>query len=727
MRTAITILAITIGLLVAVAVFRSQQKTAPPITPTTASTEVASDAPAATPQPAANASADGGSATQPAAPQTPATAPQQVTPIDGLHVATATDPATINEWGVLGSNDANADYKMRVKLTAWGAAVGQIRLTDYQQDVRSSDHYLIVNPVKAAGYTVYPYAARAVTINGQTVDLQNAAWSKAPKRATDAGESLTYRLTIADAKNQPVLELVRTYQLGKDSYDLALQQYAINRTGQALQVQWQQNIQGDLVRDASSYLGDRRMFASGYFAPVRDPGKVSMYSKGTLLDRTSLVKETLSGSRATYWPNPDLDVPEAQLTWVAAENRYFTVVTHPRIPESATKPAEIPALQDTFPTTSVVVFPDSAAEPEATPEERAMVLTMSSRAQLVQPGERADLSMSVYAGPRKSDVFAQQPYAMLGLKDLIRYELGCTWLTSQILAKGLLNFLKGLHWVVHDWGVAIIILVAVVRLLLHPITKRAQVNMMKMGKQMQTLQPEMEKLKKKYKDDQPRLNQEMMKLYREKGVNPANALGCLPMFLQTPIWIALYAMLYFAIELRHQPAFYGIFQAISGGHWQFLADLSSADHFIKFANEGFTLNLLFVHPHFSGINILPILMAVVFFFQQKLTTPPPANEQAAQQQKMMRFMVLLFPVFLYSAPSGLTLYILASTTAGVVDSYIVRRHVKQQEEAGLLFVKKERKPGGFMDRLSKAMEEKQKQMAQMQQPGKGKGNGKRKR
>ena len=98
---------------------------------------------------------------------------------------------------------------------------------------------------------------------------------------------------------------------------------------------------------------------------------------------------------------------------------------------------------------------------------------------------------------------------------------------------------------------------------------------------------------------------------------------------------------------------------------------------------------------------------------------------------MMRFMVLLFPVFLYSAPSGLTLYILASTTAGVVDSYIVRRHVKQQEEAGLLFVKKERKPGGFMDRLSKAMEEKQKQMAQLQQQqqgkGKGKGGGKRKR
>ena len=112
------------------------------------------------------------------------------------------------------------------------------------------------------------------------------------------------------------------------------------------------------------------------------------------------------------------------------------------------------------------------------------------------------------------------------------------------LIEGQIVQIGGMGIGVHDWGVAIIILVGVVRLILHPITKKAQVNMMKMGRQMSALQPDMEKLKKRYKDDQKKLNQEMMKLYREKGVNPANMLGCLPMFLQMPIWIALYAMLY---------------------------------------------------------------------------------------------------------------------------------------------------------------------------------------
>ena len=128
---------------------------------------------------------------------------------------------------------------------------------------------------------------------------------------------------------------------------------------------------------------------------------------------------------------------------------------------------------------------------------------------------------------------------------------------------------------------------------------------------MKELQPEMEKLREKYKDDQQSLNAEMMKLYREKGVNPANMLGCLPMFLQMPIWVALYAMLYYAIELRHESAFYGIFQAVSGGNWAFLADLSAPDNFIKFSGTGFSIPLFVINFHMTGINVLPILMGVM--------------------------------------------------------------------------------------------------------------------
>ena len=143
----------------------------------------------------------------------------------------------------------------------------------------------------------------------------------------------------------------------------------------------------------------------------------------------------------------------------------------------------------------------------------------------------------------------------------------------------------------------------------------------------------------------------------------------------------------------------------------FLADLSSRDGFIPLPESmQITLPALGL---IDAINILPMLMGVVFFLQQKYTTAatPPASEQAAQQQKMMKWMTLLFPVFLYNAPSGLTLYILTSTTVGVIESRRVRAHLKELEESGELYKKKETKPGGFMDRLSKAVEAKQKEAA----------------
>jgi YidC/Oxa1 family membrane protein insertase len=186
-------------------------------------------------------------------------------------------------------------------------------------------------------------------------------------------------------------------------------------------------------------------------------------------------------------------------------------------------------------------------------------------------------------------------------------------------------------------------------------------------------------------------------------------LGCLPMFLQMPIWVALYAMLYYAIELRHQPAFYGVFQAISGGKWPFLADLAASDHFIPLPESmHVTLPML---GHVTSINLLPVLLGIVFFIQQKYMQAQQTNvdPQVAQQQAIMKWMVLLFPLMLYNSPCGLTLYIFASTSVGIIESKRVRAHLKQLEAEGKLFEKKPNKPGGFMDRLMKAAEERMKQ------------------
>jgi len=663
-------------------------------------------------------------------------APSSYEPIKGLHPVEVTN----GKNAVIGDDTDGSAFKMKVELSRYGAAVIRISLTDYLKEVGSDQQYIVHDVLKYdrddAPTQWYAFAAKAVTINGTRIPLEtNDVWALEDVSTDSHGSSATYSAILADDAGTPIVKIVRTYSLIPGSYDLALSQNLINLSGEPIDARWEQNLQGDLYND-SGYLGERRQFVTGYFAPWWDPHKAGIYTEDADQFRTKLV----GSKQRNVWPPHGLN-PEAELAWVGSLNRYFAVVTHSALSENVKTTADIPALESLFPNIDHAVVTDpTILDPKDS--DKLMIIKASTGTISVPAGGEADLDLGIFAGPRKPELFETEPYSLLHLDQTIVYSLGgmCSFCTFQWLAHILLWLLKlfegqvlilgGLGIGVHDWGVSIILLVALVRLLLHPITKRAQMNMMKMGKMMQSIQPEVEKLKKKYKDDQQKINAEMMKLYREKGVNPANMLGCLPMFLQTPIWIALYAMLYYAIELRHEPAFWGLFQSISNGSWIFLQDLSQADNFLVLADKPFKLNLLFIHPEFQSINILPLLMAVVFYFNQKLTTPPPANEQQAQQQKMMKFIVFLFPIFLYSAPSGLTLYILASTAAGVIDSAIVRKKIKEQEESGELFTQKPVKPGGLRDRIAKAVEAKQTQLsqqAQKQKQGQKPGGGDKKR
>ncbi len=699
MRILVPILALLLGVVVMLS-FAMRQDHAPPSPPALISDEPATtqaQAPAAEPaEPAKPAEA---------AAESPAAEPveqAQLAPVEALHALPAAD-ADAPVVTSIGSDDSTSQYAMRVDLVAWGAGYKRITLSHYSQFADNPQRYVIAPPLGESDDKIwaYPFAAHQIIINGsQPLALHNLRWT-----LTDHGDDFAqYELTLADASDKPLLTIIRRYQLKPDSFDLHIDQSLVNRTDQPLQVVFSQLLQGDTDYAKDDYLGDRRQLVTGYFNSKWDPARSMIFINDATRLRHDLVK------KPQVWPWK-ITTSDMSLAWLSVENRYFALITYPAVPDGAKATSSLESMDQLFADYGVQISKQSENN---TP--LYTVLTAATPPLTIPAKGDAKLNLALFAGPRDRHLFTQSPYDLLYFGELVRYEMSCTWCTFQWLAKFLLWFLEVLHAVVFDWGVAIIILVLVVRLLLHPITKKAQINMMKVGKQMQLLQPEMEKIKKKYKDDQTRVNQEVMKLYKEKGVNPMGmAGGCLPMFLQMPIWIALYAMLYFAIELRQQPAFYGIFQAVSGGHWQFLRDLSQADNFIRFVpmgDPGFKLNLLFIHPHFAGINVLPLLMAVVFYFQQKLTTPPPANEQAAQQQKMMKWMVLLFPVMLYSAPSGLTLYIMASTAAGILDSYVVRKHIKEQEEAGTLFDKKPRKPGGFMDRLHKQLEQKQKQMQQ---------------
>jgi YidC/Oxa1 family membrane protein insertase len=163
------------------------------------------------------------------------------------------------------------------------------------------------------------------------------------------------------------------------------------------------------------------------------------------------------------------------------------------------------------------------------------------------------------------------------------------------------------------------------------------------------------------------MNKRLMELYREQGASPIT--GMLPMFVQMPIWIALWSAVYTSIDLRG---------AAFLPFW--ITDLSVPDALIRW--PAITLPLL--GWQIESLNLLPILMGVAFYLQQKLMPTQQSaatNPQMAQQQKMMQIMLpLMFPLMLYKAPSGVNLYIMSSTFAGVIEQHVIRKHIREKEQ-----------------------------------------------
>ena len=224
--------------------------------------------------------------------------------------------------------------------------------------------------------------------------------------------------------------------------------------------------------------------------------------------------------------------------------------------------------------------------------------------------------------------------------------------------------MKWMYGFIGNYGVVIIILVFLIRIAIHPLSKKSQVSMSKLSK----LAPKAEQIKKKYAGNKAEMNKQIMALYKEQGASPIT--GMLPMFVQMPIWIALYSAIYTSIALRGAPFL---------PFW--ITDLSVPDALVRFT----TVTVPLVGWKIDSLNLLPLLMGLAFYLQQKLMprqATAAASPQAAQQQKMMMIMFpLMFPLMLYKAPSGLNLYIMASTFAGVIEQYVIKKHIREQEQA----------------------------------------------
>ena len=247
----------------------------------------------------------------------------------------------------------------------------------------------------------------------------------------------------------------------------------------------------------------------------------------------------------------------------------------------------------------------------------------------LNPGESVSQKFTIYSGPAEYNQLAALGHGAVEMMNLDRW-----WITRTV-GSILLRSMNALQGVFHSYALAIIILTFIVRGALWPIQGRANQSM----KRMQLLTPKQNELKEKYKDDPARMNQEVMKLYKEYGANPLS--GCLPMLIQIPIFFGFYSMLGTAVELRN-----------SSFLW--VHDLSRPDTILTLAG---------IH-----VNILPIAMAATMVWQMQLT--PKAGDPA--QQKMMMFMPLIFVFFTYNFASALALYYTVQNILSIIQLYVNR-------------------------------------------------------
>jgi YidC/Oxa1 family membrane protein insertase len=241
-------------------------------------------------------------------------------------------------------------------------------------------------------------------------------------------------------------------------------------------------------------------------------------------------------------------------------------------------------------------------------------------------GPTAHYALTVYAGPKDLDLL--RSYGR-GFDSAIDY--GTMARPFAFFARLLLYVMRWFERIVNNWGVAIILLTVLVKVILYPLTAKSMQSMNEMRK----LQPEIEKLKAKYGNDREKLNLATMQLYQQHKVNPLG--GCLPMLIQLPIWFALYATLQTSVELYREP-------------FLWIADLTRKD------------------PYF----ILPIAMGVSSFVMQKLSPQPADNAQA---KMMLYFMPAFFTFIMLNVPAGLTLYIFVNNVLSIAQQQMMMRRM----------------------------------------------------
>ena len=446
-----------------------------------------------------------------------------------------------------------------------GAALKSFRLKGYHQTTAKGSDLIELVNIKPD----MPYPL-TVSFPGSSLDIPADTAFQASTSALDLtkgseNQQLVFQQTFPGRLR---IEKVYTFNPGKYVFDLEVRAYNLSSEplGQNASLNWHEYVDPKAETDSYTHVGP-----------------VALAKKD--IERPEVKKMEASGSLG---PN---------VSWGGFETKYFIAAIIPPNPSL----------------TSMTMAKESATD--------MVSVGLRGAKTVIPPGQAGVFNFTLFLGPKDYSILKAQG---IGLEDAIDFGSWLKW-----LAMPMLIVLKFFNQFINNYGISIIVLTILIKIIFWPLGNKSYASM----KEMQKLQPKMQEMREKYKNDKQRLSQETMALYKAHKVNPLG--GCLPMVIQIPVFFGLYKTLLYAIELRHSPFFWWI------------QDLSGKD------------------PYY----ITPIIMGATMFIQQKMT--PMGGDP--MQQKLMLFMPVIFTFLFLNFPAGLVIYWLFNNIISIGQQYYINK------------------------------------------------------
>jgi YidC/Oxa1 family membrane protein insertase len=577
---------------------------------------------------------------------------------------------------LLGSADPASGYVLQVQLTSVGASVQSATLIDPRFPVAENPGNVSPRPqLRVVGNNLTPdesikpltrsRAKLTVDLDVESVDkllahedirasLRTVNWEllETEKDADNPNviSGATFRIVSPDGS----LEIRKIFQLQRVPADKLTEPDIRQIFGPAYQL------------DVSIQLRNlsKKTIAAGYVLqgpvglPLEDVENARKYRDikiGFLGDSGAVSAELLtSSSLVKDWKKGNVEEWTQPVRYAGVDVQFFAALILPTGDQVA---------RQTFAT----VTPTVITVDEKNSERSDISLDLKSPEFEIPADGLVQHDFQMFLGPKSQSLLA--PF---DADTIIDYG----WFGS--ISHVMVYLLKTFHgWGVH-YGVAIIMLTVLVRGMMFPISRKQAAS----SKKMKDLQPQLTALREKFKDDKQKLAKAQMDLYREADFNPFA--GCLPVFLQLPIFISLYQALNNWVDLR-----------MASFLW--IDNLAAPDALFEMS---FSLPFLG-----SSFNLLPLITVVLFYAQQKMFMPPPTTDEMAMQQKMMNFMMIFMGFLFYRVPAGLCVYFIASSAWGMSERKLLEFLPEKQIDPEKLKKKQQKRGNGFFGKFMLQMQE----------------------